>query len=265
MSDPHPTTPETSPQTIDVHYLPQFVSEADLAGQTVVVIDLLRASSTICQALSAGATEVQPFLTVPEVLQASQGQSRDDLILGGERNCEIIEGFDLGNSPADYTAEHVFGKRVLFTTTNGTGALLHARLAKRIVVGAINNRQAVVDAVSGESSIHLLCAGTNGHVTREDILAAGAIASGISQTAQRRPIFNDLAQSAVGEWQELLTTGSVLGRSVETQLTLELRETPGGKNLIAIDHDDDLGFCSQIDSQNVVPEFDYESRRITAR
>ncbi len=249
--------------SLDVHYLPQFVSEADLAGGTVVVIDLLRASTTICQALASGASCVRTFLEVGEVVRAADGQPRDTMVLGGERGGERIAGFDLGNSPAEYTADAVFGKQVFFTTTNGTAALNHARLANRIVIGAMVNLLSIVDAIKQDRHLHLLCAGTNGHVTREDRLAAGAIAHGVLPAGPPRAT-NDQADSVVREWQELLTTGRALGRTPAEQLAAELRETQGGKNLIALGMEDDLPRCAAIDALDLVPEQDPKTGRITA-
>ncbi|MEM9185957.1 MAG: 2-phosphosulfolactate phosphatase [Planctomycetota bacterium] len=239
---------------LDVHYLPQFVREFDFAGGTVVVIDLLRASTTICQALASGASEVRAFLDVGDVVRAAEGVDRAELILGGERGGELIDGFDLGNSPAEYTADEVFGRRVFFTTTNGTAALTHSRLAERVVVGAAVNLSAVAGSVSSDEHLHLLCAGTNGHVTREDRLAAGAIATEVLALGGEREQ-NDQAESVLREWQELLTTARALGRTPTEQLAIELRDTPGGKNLIAIGIDDDLPRCAAIDTLDIVPEY----------
>ncbi len=251
------------PRTLDVHYLPQFVAEADLAGGTVVVIDLLRASTTICHALAAGARDVTAFLEVGDAVRAAEAEpDRTELVLGGERGGVIIEGFDLGNSPAEYTPDEVFGQRVFFTTTNGTMALQHTRLASRVVVGAMVNLSAVIESIGEEDHVHLLCAGTNGHVTREDLLAAGAIGHGLLQRGERDR--NDLADSVIGEWQELLTTGRALGRASHEQLAIELRETQGGKNLIDLGMQDDLPRCAAIDTLDLVPTYDPATRRITA-
>ena len=255
----------TPAKSLAVHYLPQFVDEADLADTTVVVIDLLRASTTICQALSAGATEVRPYLEVGDVMQAAeQLGNRDDLLLGGERGGQIIPGFDLGNSPAEYTPAEVYGKQVLFTTTNGTRALQHARLARRVLVGAIVNLTAIADSLVNAHEVHLLCAGTGGHVTREDQLAAGAIAYSLSQRDPSGRTLNQATESVLGEWREMMTTARVLGRSLEVQLALELEETQGGKNLLAIGMDEDLTLCSAIDKLGLVPEYDPATGAITA-
>lgn len=242
---------------LHVHYLPHFVREHDLADATVVVIDQLRASSTVCHALAAGAQDVVPFLEVDAVLAAAGEYERDQVLLGGERGGERIDTFDLGNSPSEYTPDVVFGKRVLFTTTNGTRAINHARLASRVLMGAAANLTAMCEAVVSDKVVHLLCAGTNGHVSRDDLLIAGAIAHQLSQGEQFR--LNEGAQATRGEWQELLSAARASGRSSSEQLAIELRDTPGGKNLLAIDQDEDLVVCAQIDSKPVVPELDRDA------
>ncbi|MGI9457166.1 MAG: 2-phosphosulfolactate phosphatase [Aeoliella sp.] len=243
--------------TLHVHYLPQFVGEHELADAAVVVIDLLRASTTLCHALAAGAQDVVPHVEVDAVFAAASAYQRSDVLLGGERQGKTITGFDLGNSPTEYTPDVVFGKRILFTTTNGTRAIEHARLACRVVIGAAANASAVAQMLVEEQSIHLLCAGTNGHVSRDDQLAAGAIADRLTKAVSFAT--NESAERTIGEWQELTSTAQALGRSPSEQLALELKGTPGGKNLLAIDHDDDLVTCAQVDSKPVVPELDREA------
>ena len=188
---------------------------------------------------------------------------QSSLVLGGERGGRRIEGFDLGNSPTEYTPEKVFGKTILFTTTNGARAVAHAHLARRVLIGATANRQAVVSALAEEPAIDIICAGTAGSVTREDILAAGSIVDGLLPIPGSEWETNHWVDSARGEWQELVSTAAALGRSVPEQLAEELRETPGGKNLLSIGHDFDLNVCSQVDTLEIVPELDRESGTIS--
>src|SRR3954465_15695727 len=101
---------------LHVHKLPQAVDERELAGSTVIVIDLLRATSTICQALASGAREVVPFLEIKDALAAAETAGRENVVLGGERSGGKIPGFDVGNSPAEYTPDLVASKRVFITT-----------------------------------------------------------------------------------------------------------------------------------------------------
>jgi 2-phosphosulfolactate phosphatase len=238
-------------QQIRVHNLPQNVAAEELSGSTVVVIDLLRASSTICQALAAGTTEVVPFLEVEDA-RAAAAIDRANVVLGGERGGKRIDGFDLGNSPSEYTRATVGGRRVLLTTTNGTRALDHARQARRVVVGSLLNLSAVVASIRDEQRVDLLCAGTNGSESREDILAAGAMVEEL--LARDRAIWqlDDAAEAALAEW-----------RARGDDLAVELRATPGGRNLLAIGMDHDLADCSRIDALTVVPELDIPAWRIT--
>ncbi|NOY30642.1 MAG: 2-phosphosulfolactate phosphatase [Planctomycetes bacterium] len=245
---------------LNVHYLPQFVAESELAGSVVVVVDLLRASTTICHALASGANSVVPCLEIDEAWAKAKQFSRDEIVLGGERGGEQIEGFDLGNSPADYTADQVFGRTVLFTTTNGTRALAHARLASRVFIGAANNRAALVETLADSPRIDILCAGTDGKITREDNLAAGAICDGLLSQASASPWqTNEWAQAALGEWQELKNLAQAEGRTASEQLALELCVTPGGMNLLVLGYDTDLVLCAQLDTLDVVPEMDLGS------
>jgi len=244
---------------LNVHYLPQFVPQSELAGSVVVVVDLLRASTTICHALASGAKCVMPCLKIDETRFRAKQFSRDEIVLGGERGGERIEGFDLGNSPADYTADQVFGRTVLFTTTNGTKALAHARLASRVLIGAAANRTALAETLAAAPRVDILCAGTDGKVTREDILAAGAICDRLlAQTSAQHWRTNEWAEAALGEWQELLTLAQTEGRTASQQLSLELCVTPGGMNLLVLGYDTDLVLCAQLDTLNVVPEMDLQ-------
>ncbi len=251
--------------TLDVHFLPQFVGEAELAGGCVVMIDLLRASTTICHALAAGASAIYPLHDVSDVVDAAEAQGEStNYLLAGERGCKKLEGFDLGNSPSEYTADQVFGKKIFFTTTNGTAALVHSRLARRVLIGCAANLSAVVDTLVGEENIHLLCAGTDAHVSREDQLIAGAIAYALHNCELSPRQKNEASSNVIGEWEELLNTAKALGRTSSEQLGLELRNTPGGKNLLKIGMEEDLDLCSRIDTHTLVPEYDLILKRIEA-
>lgn len=243
-----------SMQEVHVHNLPRQVAARELAGSSVVVIDVLRASTTICQALASGATEVVPYLEVDEAVATAQAAGRANVVLGGERGGRRIADFDLGNSPAEYTRHSVGGRRVLITTTNGTRALAHARLAKRVVVAAFVNLSAVAASIGEEPRIDVLCAGTDGVETREDMLFAGALCERLGASDRAAWRTNEAAESALARWQ-----------SRGEDLVAELRQSPGGKNLLNIGLDHDLVVCAQIDTVNVVPEFDTANWRIMLR
>ncbi len=243
-----------------VHNLPQHVQAEELAESAVIVIDLLRATSTICTALASGATEVVPILEIDEALAASQDGARSEAVLGGERHGGKIPGFDVGNSPAEFTPQSVGGKRVLITTTNGTRALHHARRAKRIIAGSFLNLSAVAASLREEPRINILCAGTNGHPTEEDILAAGAFAAELSQDSPRH--LNENAKRSIEMWESLVQVAHASGVPLSDQVAHALRHTRGGRNLIGIGLDHDLVDCARVDQYNIVPEFDVRQGRI---
>jgi 2-phosphosulfolactate phosphatase len=247
---------------VNVYHLPRDVEPVKLAGSVVVVIDLLRASSTICQALASGAIEVVPFLEVDETLAAAAKCDRLDVVLGGERGGQRIPGFDLGNSPSEYTAQVVGGRRVFMTTTNGTRALFHARVGRRVLVGAFVNLSAVSDAVRNEPQVDILCAGTGGDATREDIIAAGALVHSLTQLGRNSLIKNSAADEAESAWENVLALASSTGRTISEQVARELRDTAGGHNLLAIGLEQDLVQCAKVDHLDVVPELDAELWRI---
>ncbi|MBI4589234.1 MAG: 2-phosphosulfolactate phosphatase [Candidatus Rokubacteria bacterium] len=149
-----------------------------LPPQNVVVIDVFRAATTMAAALSHGCEMVIPVLTPEEARERARRFSEGQVLLGGERAGEPIPGFDLGNSPLEYTAERIAGKVVILTTTNGTRALLAAAAAgaTAIAVGALVNVKAIAHWVEAQGrDLMLLCAGEGGSVSLEDTVCAGLI------------------------------------------------------------------------------------------
>jgi 2-phosphosulfolactate phosphatase len=238
---------------IDVFLLPALVEPRALTGKTVVVIDVLRATTTMVHALAAGAVEVAPFLNVEDARRLAE-QIGNKAVLGGERGGVPIPGFDLGNSPAEYTRDRVGGKSVVFTTTNGTRALERCKLAKRVLIGAFANFSAVCRELSDVSDVAIVCAGTDGHVTREDTLLAGAIVTELAR--EKLAQLNDQALLAADAWQtavRLLT---------DRPLGMMLRDSRGGRNLIDTGQENDIDLAAQIDRFDVVPELDLKSWRV---
>ena len=158
------------PPILNAYNLPASFEPEQLRGGVAVVIDVLRASTTIVHALEAGARDVIPCLEVDDARAAASKLAPGEVVLGGERGGVLIEGFDYGNSPLEYTPDRVAGKTVVFTTTNGTRAVLQSRLADRVVIGAFANVGAVAGQLAGRQRIHLVCAGTRGEYGRDDVL-----------------------------------------------------------------------------------------------
>jgi 2-phosphosulfolactate phosphatase len=239
--------------TLDLYLLPKDAPPERLADATVIVIDLLRASTTICRALAAGAECVMPFAEIDETLAAAQAFGRDNVLLGGERHGKLIPGFDLGNSPAEYTPTIVAGRRILFSTTNGARALHHARSAQRVLVGAAVNRTAVARAVQPGANVVILCAGTDGEVAREDELAGGAIIEAIRRGGATWEL-NEPANAARHAWRTIVDGAEVEQVPVVHYFARRLGDTQGGRNLLDIGHDADLPACAQLDTLTIVPE-----------
>jgi 2-phosphosulfolactate phosphatase len=238
---------------IDVYLLPDLVEPAALAGKTALVIDVLRATTTIVQALASGAREVVPCLEVEEARQAA-ARIGEGAVLGGERGGVAIAGFDLGNSPAEYTRERVGGKTVVFTTTNGTRAMQRCKLAGRVLLGAFVNFSAVCRELATVDQMALVCAGTDGHVTREDTLLAGAIVDDLARSRKVR--LNDQALLASDAWQ------TAVRLMTDRPLGMMLRESRGGRNLIDTGQENDIDLAAQMDKFDVVPELDLAAWRI---
>jgi 2-phosphosulfolactate phosphatase len=251
-------------QELNVYNLPDQVAAEDLASSAVIVIDLLRATTSICYALAVGAKEVVPFREIDEALAAANRIGRDQVLLAGERRGVLIEGFDLGNSPAEFTPERVAGRCVYLTTTNGTQALHHARMARRVFVGAGVNLSAIVASVKDEPRIEILCAGTDGKETLEDFLAAGAIVDKLTAASSTQWKLNDAATSAAREWRLLGGKAEITGRPIHEQFALALRDTLGGRNCIEVGNGADLPDCAHIDRFQIVPELDVPNWKITA-
>jgi 2-phosphosulfolactate phosphatase len=233
--------------SIHVHLLPALMPPDRPAGGTVVVIDVLRASTTIVHALAAGARQVVPCA---EVEQAREEAARlgPSALLGGERRGVPIDGFDLGNSPGEYTAAKVRDKTVVFTTTNGTQAMLRCRQAKRVLIGAFVNASAIADPLESEPTVDLLCAGTEGRITREDVLLAGMLTVDLASRWESA-VLSDEAQLAADSWRQ--ATEEVLAGVPLPELLAAGR---GGRNLLDIGLAADIQAAGEIDAFELVPE-----------
>jgi len=143
---------------IEVYFTPHGLAPNELAGRTVVAVDLLRASTTIAVALAAGAREILPAGSTEEALRLAQNLESDQVVLAGERKSVRIPGFALGNSPLEFTPEAVGGRTIVLTTTNGTQALLAAQGAREIIVAAAVNFGVVVERARAAAKAQLQAA-----------------------------------------------------------------------------------------------------------
>ncbi len=162
------------------------VASADVADRVVIVIDVLRAATTAAVALTNGARAMVPCETVELAAQQAKAMDQDTVRLGGERHMVKIPGFDFGNSPLEYTADRVHGRTIVFTTTNGTVALVAAQRARECLFAAFVNVSATLRALQqvskGELDIVVACAGTDRQVSLEDVVCAGRLVRGMLAT-----------------------------------------------------------------------------------
>ena len=241
--------------TLTTH-LNATTDSSPLGPETVaVVIDILRASSTMLHALQAGAKEIIPALTVEQAREWAQHLHHEHCLLAGERQGKLIEGFDLDNSPSSFTREKVLGKTIIFTTTNGTRTLLMTEMCADTFVGAFCNLTALAKHLKSlDKPITLLCAGTDGNLSMEDCLFAGALAETLNRVAPGRYQMDDATTMARRFFQH---------QKEEPNGILEtLKSSRGGKNLLDLGFSEDVLACSQIDLFDIVPSWDAASNTV---
>ncbi len=207
--------------------------------KTVIIIDVLRATSSIVTALANGASSVE---AVGSVTRAREMKKDDpDLVITGERGSIRPEGFDLGNSPLEFTSEKVKGKRVVITTTNGTRAIEKFAVADSILLAALLNIDAVTrQIVDSEAEVTVVCAGTNGVPSIEDVFCAGALANGLIDKGY---VTDDSARIALATYyRHKEDTGSLLKK-----------ESGHGRYLDSIGLGDDTSYCAKMNLHDLVP------------
>jgi 2-phosphosulfolactate phosphatase len=159
-------------RTIDVCLSPELMHLYDVTDKSVVVVDILRATSSMTTAFAHGIDSIYPVAKLEEC----QGMRSKGYLIAGEREGIKVDGFDLGNSPFEYMAENLKGKKIALTTTNGTQAIAKSIGAKEIIIGAFLNLSAVADhLIKSNTDILIVCAGWKGKVNLEDTVFAGAL------------------------------------------------------------------------------------------
>lgn len=231
---------------IDLSFSTTQFDELQLRDKNIIVIDVLRASTTIAVALNNGAREIIPVASVESAVKISGSLFGEVTLRGGERNGKMIEGFNLGNSPLEYTEAAVKGKSIIYCTTNGSVAMAKSRYAKMLVIASFVNMSTVVDFMKAENKDFLIvCAGrlnNLGHFSLEDSVCAGLIIQKLTKIEGLELELTDAAQAA-------LALQKAFGKSI---LKL-LKSTEHGKLLIEIGLGDDLKVCAELDSVPVLP------------
>jgi len=238
---------------IDVFFGPAGITAADVAGRAVAVIDVLRASTSIAVALDNGARAIIPFENSEDAVSRAKSFERGDVRLAGERKSQPIPGFDLGNSPLQYTREAVEGKTILMATTNGTGAVTASQGARDVIVSSYVNFTVSMNmlrrALRAGTDVVLLCAGQDRRFALEDAACAGRFAHHISKRLTKVRL-NDGAQACV-----------LLDKKYGDNLMKLFDASSHGRTLREAGLGDDLVACADIDSHSVLPV--YQDRQIT--
>ena len=238
---------------IDVFFGTSGLTPGDTAARVVVVIDVLRASTSIATALANGARAVIPLDSTDEVVMRAKAFDRSEVKLAGERQMRPIPGFDLGNSPLEFTRETIEGKTVLLSTTNGTGAITALQGPRDVVIGSYVNFSAVLamlrTAMRGGTDIAILCAGREKQFSLEDAACAGRF---VHHAMRRRAdvALNDAAFA-----------GMLIDRRYSDNLMRLFSASAHGRALSEAGYGNDLAACAAIDSYPVIPI--YSDRQIT--
>ncbi len=215
---------------------------------TVVVIDVLRATTVVATALANDAVRVIPVAAVDEAFALKQ-KLRSTTLLGGERNNRRVDGFDLGNSPGEYTAERVAGQTIVLTTTNGTRAIELAKGAARLYTAALVNAGAVARRLCSDGNdVVALCAGTEGSFSLEDWVCAGALAYACADCDMRL--------------DEAATNAADLFLETQTILYELIASGEHGRTLVGAGFADDVREAAVLDRYAVVPFLDGDSLKI---
>lgn len=239
---------------LDVAFSPNELTPGDVADRSVLVIDVLRASTTICAALHNGARAIVPVGDTAEATRLQEALGAADVVLAGERNSVRIAGFQLGNSPREMTPEVVQGKTLVMTTTNGTLALLATAGAREVVVAAAVNLTAAGEfarhALGQHDDLLILCAGRDNGFGLDDAYIAGCLAVRALGGRRRRKGLNDAA---------LVSVDLVIRYRDRTERVLALSHA--GRELTSRGFREDVEAASIIDAYPVLPYF--HEKRIT--
>lgn len=227
--------------------------DEDITDKQVVVIDVLRATSVMITALANGSTKVVPAAEIEDAMHLYQKMPKDSTLLGGERDMNVIGGFDLGNSPLEYTKEKVGGKMTILATTNGTRAIQRAKRAQTLYIGAMINGTAVAQKIAeSKQDTTILCAGTNEKYSLDDILTMGYIISRARKLMPGQKLKMD----------DLCRASLFLYDSKKLHLMEALKDSKHYRALMAAGYHADIEYCMQKDIFDLVPFFSEGEVRI---
>jgi 2-phosphosulfolactate phosphatase len=230
---------------IDIQLLPIRPDPASLSNRSVVVLDILRATSVIVHALSQGAKEFIPVLSVEEAFDTKKKFPPGTTFLGGEKDTQPIEGFDLGNSPREYLSERIGGKRIILRTTNGTQAFHLIAPAREVMVGSFFNIEATARrCVELNLDLLIFPSGDEGRFSIEDTVCGGMIIDRIVNMRGEDVILTDASNAA-----------RILFKRFENNPVEAFRLSHHGNKLVRLGRGDDLPYCARTNIVELVPVF----------
>jgi 2-phosphosulfolactate phosphatase len=228
---------------VELHFTPHQIDELALRDTTVVVVDVLRASTSIITALHNGAKEIIPVTTVERAVKISGNLFGDYVLRGGERNGKMIEGFNLGNSPFDYNEERVRGKAIIFSSTNGSLAIEKARFGRNVAMCGFVNISLVARFLREvNDDFTVLCAGSDGRFSLEDTVCAGML---IHRLADEDTDL-DLSDAAMAS--------TMLYKGHARSLLKMIKHSEHGQYLASIGFSNDLAACAGVDTIPSLPQ-----------
>jgi len=227
---------------IDTYFTVPEVDTSALGDATVVVIDVVRATTTIIEALANGAKAIYPTESTEDAVRLASSMGREDTLLCGERKGHKIEGFDLGNSPREYTTDVVHDKKLVMTTTNGTRALGAGQEGRRVLPCAFTNLGAVAGHIATDEHVVIICAAQEGSFSLDDALCAGHLILRLIDEAPGEPDLNDSSRAA----------RAIASARKPTRAFLSL--AAAGKAVIEIGLGDDLAVCCDVDRHDIVAQ-----------
>jgi 2-phosphosulfolactate phosphatase len=229
---------------IELFFTPSEVKEEELQNRTVLVIDVLRASTTIAYALHNGCKGIIPTNSIDGAIELSKKIGRDSALLCGEREGVKIEGFDLGNSPFEYEAEKIKDKTLIFATTNGSKAIVKGSNASSLTVGSFVNFQSTFNYLhSSPSELTIICSGKLDQFAIEDAVCGGLYVSSFLKQGEYQ--LNDAAFAALKLYE-----------GYSNNILEMLKKSSHGRYLIELGFEKDLHLCSELNSLKVIPLLD---------
>lgn len=223
---------------------PLFADDLFFTGKTTIVIDALRATTTIITALNNGAREIIPVGSIEFAMKVSGDAFGGQTLLGGERNTKKIEGFNLGNSPLEYTREAIGGKSVILFTTNGSKAIVKAKYSELLLICAFSNIPTIAKYILKlNKDVEILCSGKNNNFSLEDSVCAGKLISEIRKLNKKIEL-TDPAKSCF-----------ILSELYSKNILKMLKECEHGKLLLENGFQEDLDYCAQIGNIESIPYY----------